>query len=119
MELDFQKEKQKYADLSDADLVGRLRDPDASATQRMLIEAEIARRGIDRHNFRAAAPEERPTPKIVRRGSSMFSTLVIVVIVFSVISGVLEELGVDLIELAREFFGGDQGTTEMLPPPRP
>ena len=118
MELDFQKEKQKYADLADAELVGRLRDPNATATQRMLIEAEIARRGLDRRGPVQSAPvEERPTPQLVRRGSNVFSTLVIVVIVVSIIAGVLEDMGVDLIELARDFFA-ENGSESASPAPR-
>lgn len=114
MELDFQKEKQKYTGLSDAELVGRLRDPNASATQRMLIEAEIARRGLDRRTTIQSAPVEEPqVPELVRRGSNLFSTLVIVIIVVSIIAGVLEDMGLDLIELARDWFS-DNGTTEGL-----
>lgn len=118
MELDFQKEKKKYENLADSELVARLRDPNASATQRMLVEAEIARRGLDRHAPIESAPvEERPTPELVRRGSNLFSTLIIVVIVVSIIAGVLEDMGIDLIELAREWFG-DRGTAESLWPSR-
>lgn len=111
VELDFQKHKQKIAALSDRELVGRSRDPNASATERMLIEAEISRRGLDR---RSPPPASTEPPQLAKRSSGLFSAAVIIVILFSIISGVLDQLGIDLIEMLREFFA-DRGTTELIP----
>lgn len=113
MQLDFQKEKEKVQALSDAELVGRLRDPAATATDRMLIEAEIAKRGLDRR-VAVAAPRQEP-PKLAKTGSRVFSSVFIIIVLTSIITGVLEQFGVDLVEWLRDLFGGD-GTTERLPP---
>lgn len=111
MELDFQKQKQKIVAMSDSELVAKLRDPGASPTERMHIEGEIARRGLDR---RSPAPPQQAPPQLARRSSGLFSAVVMIVIVFSIVTGVLDQLGIDLLELLREFFTG-RGTTELLP----
>ncbi len=101
MELDFQKEKQKIAALSDAELVARLRNPKVSATERMLVEAEIARRGLNRHQ---APPQHEPAIVPRRGGINLFSILVILLIAGSVIAGILEDLGIDVVEWLRNLF---------------
>ena len=102
MELDFHKEKQRIAALPDAELIARLRNPKLTATDRMLVEAEISSRGLNRR--RVPPPAEQPMPEPRRSGINFFSILVILVIAGSVIAGILEDLGIDVLEWLREFF---------------
>ena len=107
MELDFNKEKQRIAGLSDAELLARIRDPAISSTDRMLVEAEISRRGVDRR--RVTAPGRPVAPTRSKRGSNFFSLVIVVGIVVSILAGILEDMGIDVIEWLREFFFGEDG----------
>ena len=101
MDLDLQKHKKAIAGLSDADLVARRRDPGATATQRMLIDSELSRRGIDSNQLRIAAkPEGARRSKPV----SLIPIGIMIVIFASVGLGILEDLGFDVFEWLKKFF---------------
>ena len=104
MELDFHKEKERIAALSDAELIARLRNPKLSATDRMLVEAEISRRGLNRRQVPARQQQQQPMPEPRRSGINFFSILIILVILGSVVAGVLEDFGIDVLEWLRELF---------------
>ena len=103
MELDFQKSKQRFAAMSDSELVSRSRDPDATATERMLIDAEIARRGLDRR-YVPDVPDSMPVKK---SGSSWFSWIFFVFVLGSIAAGILDDLGVDIVEWLRDLVSGE------------
>lgn len=107
MELNFNKEKQRVAQMSDAELIARIRDPRLSATDRMLIEAEISQRGVNRHQ-RVELP---PAP--VKRGSKLLSNLISLIIVggivLSIVASMLDDMGIDIIEWLLEFFAPAKG----------
>ncbi|MBT8130864.1 MAG: hypothetical protein KJO35_01235 [Gammaproteobacteria bacterium] len=102
MELDFNKEKQRVSKMSDTALVARLRDPSLQATDKMLIEAEISRRGLERRHVMAAAPE--PVAEPGQKKSSPFGLLIFVVVAFSILSTILDDMGIDVFEWLRNFF---------------
>lgn len=105
-ELSFQKDKQRVQEMSDLQLAERARDPNASATERMLVEAEIARRGFDPRSV--TMPHADPVAQ-PRRRTNLASIIVIAVFLFSIIAGLIEEMGVDAIEWLRDFFSGRDG----------
>ncbi|MBT8132267.1 MAG: hypothetical protein KJO35_08355 [Gammaproteobacteria bacterium] len=100
MDLDFQKEKQRIADMSDAELIAQLRNPKVSATDRMLIEAEISRRGISKRNY------SRPGENLIERKkrSNPIGLLIFVVVFLSILTTILEDMGIDLVQWLRDFF---------------
>lgn len=106
MELDFNKDKQRVAEMSDAELIARIRDPRINATERMLVEAEIARRGVNRHRQPNVPPE--PAKRGSRFASNLISLVVIGGILLSILAGILDDMGIDIVEWLREFFSSGQ-----------
>ncbi|NNF60782.1 MAG: hypothetical protein HKO55_02915 [Gammaproteobacteria bacterium] len=107
MELNFNKEKQRVAEMSDAELIARIRDPRINATDRMLVEAEIARRGVNRHQ-RVSVPRE-PEKRGSKLMSNLFSLLIVGGIVISIVASMLDDMGIDIIEWLRELLSGAEG----------
>ena len=105
MELDFNKQKQRVAGMSDAELIARLRDPAINATDRMLIEAELSRRGTRRGHI-APIGNSEIAPKRSKLLSNVISLLIVIGVVGSILAGILEDMGIDIIEWLREFFAG-------------
>lgn len=104
MELDFQKQKQRFASMGDAELVGRSRDPGASATEKMLIDAEIARRGLDRRQTQPP-PQSMPERK---SGGGWFSILFFLFVLGSILAGILDDMGIDVLDWLRDRLPGGE-----------
>ncbi|MDH3647303.1 MAG: hypothetical protein OER80_11055 [Gammaproteobacteria bacterium] len=101
MELDFHKEKQRIAEMSDAELVAQTRNASISSTDRMLVEAEISRRGLDRRRIVAQGPRSDTQTK---SRSNPIGLLVFVVIALSIVSAILDDMGFDVIQWLRDLF---------------
>ena len=104
MELDFHKDKKRIADLGDSELIARIRDPAINATDRMLVEAEISRRSLDRHR----PIRTKPQPELAKtgRGAKLIPIIIMIAIVGSIVAGVLEDLGIDIFEWLDDLFSG-------------
>ncbi len=102
MELNFQKEKKRVASMPDASLIALLRDPAISGTDRMLAEAEISRRKLDRNR---AVPTQ-PQPELIkRRGSRLLPIIIMVGIFGSILVGMLDDMGIDVVQWLRDLLG--------------